>query len=78
MANRKNDLVNLIGDFIGENPNEDARTKRRTKGLPQDDAPIELARTYLKGQHRLWPDLAKAGLLPKRRVPTRGHSTSHT
>lgn len=67
MATNKLDLLDILADLSSENQHESIRSKRkRTRGLPEKDALLELARTYLKVQHRLWPALAKAGLLPKR------------
>lgn len=37
---------------------------RDDRGLPADDAIIDLAKTYLETQHRLWPELIAIGVLP--------------
>jgi site-specific DNA recombinase len=34
------------------------------RGLPDDKTLYDLARTYLESQHRLWPELARDGILP--------------
>lgn len=39
--------------------------RRADKGLPNDKALLDLARTYLEIQHRLWPMLVACGLLPE-------------
>lgn len=70
MAETNRDLIDILADLSGGGGADDARSKRRrTRGLPADDARLELARTYLKHQHRLWPELVKAGVLPKRTEP---------
>jgi len=66
VATTNNDLIEILADLAGKNaPNDGRAKKRKAKGLPDDNARVELARTYLKVQHRLWPGLVKAGVLPK-------------
>jgi hypothetical protein len=40
------------------------RRSRDERGLPDRQVLIDLARTYLKEQAKLWPELRKAGIIP--------------
>src|SRR5262245_12857664 len=42
-----------------------SRRRRPDRGLPNDGALRELARTYLQTQRSLWPDLVANGTLPE-------------
>ena len=44
------------------------RRNKEDRGLPPDDELAKLATAYLEQQQKLWPDLAKAGLLPERQT----------
>lgn len=67
MAADDRDLFDILADVADRKPLAGAReARRREKGLPDADSRRDLARTYLKVQHRLWPDLARAGRLPRR------------
>lgn len=43
-----------------------SRRRRPDRGLPDDGARLDLAKTYVEVQHRLWPDLVRAKLHPPR------------
>ncbi len=66
MAESKKDLFDFILGLGNETlPESSRKNKKRTRGLPDDKSRRMLAETYLKVQHRLWPDLVKAGILPE-------------
>lgn len=46
-------------------PKRKRRRSRSERGLPPDQELIALAKTYLELQHKLWPEMVKAGLLPE-------------
>ena len=46
-------------------PKRKRRRSRSERGLPPDQELITLAKTYLELQHKLWPEMVKAGLLPE-------------
>lgn len=46
-------------------PKRKRRRSRSERGLPPDQELIALAKTYLELQHKLWPEIVKAGLLPE-------------
>lgn len=46
-------------------PRRKRRRSRSERGLPPDQELIALAKTYLELQHKLWPEMVKAGLLPE-------------
>ena len=65
MATRE--LFDLLSDITPNIQESDSRAnRRRCKGLPDEAARIDLARTYLKAQAKLWPDLAKGKVLQRR------------
>ena len=46
-------------------PKRKRRRSRSERGLPPDQELNALAKTYLELQHKLWPEMVKAGLLPE-------------
>lgn len=52
-------------DQAGDSPPRPRGHRARDdRGLPDHDALIDLAKTYLETQHRLWPELVAIGVLP--------------
>lgn len=54
---------NTIGGSGEAAPRKRCRT-REERGLPDEQARIDLAATYLEVQHARWPELAACGALP--------------
>lgn len=63
MDGSTNNILSLLDGLENQNSERDCR--RRTRGLPDEKARIQLARTYVISQTKHWPNLVKAGVLAK-------------
>ena len=54
-----------FSDQLLPRPKRKRRRAKSERGLPPDEELMELAKTYLELQRKLWPAIVKAGLLPE-------------
>ena len=64
MATDSLSVLKILDQLNGISTESRSAARNRTRGLPDASARLQLAETYLKVQHRLWPEFVQLGVLP--------------